>query len=145
MYVPHTRAQVRLFSEAHWKISVASGTQGVTLFVDGAQLKYRNSTNGAPAAGGYELTSLGTFFSHLRCFSNSGSSATSQFFVSVAGAASDISDITTGLSGGGANQSPYEAMVRQLSVGWHLIEQRYKTSANTLTVQQRRMSAEVVA
>jgi len=146
VYVPHTRAQVRLFSEAHWKISVASGTQGVTLFVDGAQLKYRNSTNGAPAAGGYELTSLGTFFSHLRGFANSGvSPATSQFFVSVAGATSDISDITTGLSGGGASQAPYEVMVRQLSVGWHLIEQRYKTSANTLTVQQRRMSAEVVA
>jgi len=145
VYVPHTRAQVRLFSEAHWKISVASGTQGVTLFVDGAQLKYRNSTNGAPASGGYEITSLATFFSHLRSYANSGTSATAQFFVTVAGATADISDVTTGLGGGGVVGSPYEMSVRQLPVGWHLIEQRYKTSANTLTVQQRRMSAEVVA
>ncbi len=34
--------------------------------------------------------------------------------------------------------------ITQLAAGWYVIEQRYKTSANTLTVDERRMWAEVI-
>lgn len=144
VYVPSSTSRVRLFIEAHWKISVASGTQGVTVYVDGAQLKYRNATNGAPAVGGCEST-LATVYARITSSSiQSNSGATNQFFAAAAGSGSDVSDITTGIAGNPTGTNAAHLEIGQLASGWHLVEARFKTSANTLTVRERRMSAEVI-
>ena len=142
VYVPSTSAVVRLYAELHWKISVASGTQNANLFIDGAALKYRNGTNGAPAAGaGKSITSLSTFYGRLSTVSD----LTSTLFSGTAGATADVTDITTGVCGAPAAGGALGPItISQLSAGWHLFELRFSTSANTLSVRERRMSAEVI-
>lgn len=147
VYVPHANARVRVFMESHWKISAASGTQGVTLFLNDTQVKVRNATNGAPVVGGYEQTSIGTFYSRLTTSVYDSGGATIQLFFSVAGATADVTDVTTGVAGysAAAGEPPGGVEISQLAAGWYLIEPRYKTSANTLSVRERRVWAEVVA
>jgi hypothetical protein len=138
VYVPHAYARVRVFSEGQWKISVASGTQGITLYLNDAQIKGRNATNGAPAVTEATAT-LGTFLSRFTTATASGA----PYYV-VAGATSDVSNITTGVVSGAAAGVGVAVEISQLAAGWYVIEQRYKTSANTLTVDERSMWAEVI-
>lgn len=143
VYVPHANARIRVFSEGWWKISVASGTQGIALFLNDTQLKLRNTTNAAPAAIERTITSLGTFMS--RFITNvSPSNVASNMYSTTAGATADVSDVTTGVIGD-TNGTSGAIEISQLAAGWYVIEQRYKTSANTLTVDERRLWAEVVA
>lgn len=148
VYVPHSNARIRLFSEGNWKISVATGTQGVSLFLNDTQLKNRVASPGAPTAGGYEITSLGTFTSRFMTTNSANGGATVQFYASFAGATSDVSNVTTGISGAalgsGVTLGVSAIDITQLAAGWYVIEQRYKTSANTLTVSARSMWAEVM-
>lgn len=134
-YVPHTRARVRVFSIGHAKISVASGTQGVGLFVNGAQAKVLNTTNGAPSSNvEATVTSLSTLYGRFLSYSST--------YSLTAGATADVSDALMQAS---ANSPECFEFTAFSAAGWYLFEQRYKTSANTLTVRERRMSAEVVA
>lgn len=146
VYVPHANARVRVSYKAHWKISVASGTQGVALFINGNQLKA--STVGA-VPGVSELTlTLGTLYSHLSTAMNLCSLAAPTTFSSYAGATLDVSDVATGQLLGAYNNGttliPGSVDVFGLPAGWYIIEPRFKTSANTLTVKSRYLWAEVV-
>jgi hypothetical protein len=142
VYLPHADCRVRVFSEGWWKCSVASGTQAVALFLNDTQLKSRNPANAGPGIAERTYTSLSTF--HGR-FVTGQNTATGECYLANGGATADVTDVTTGLAGW-ANTvgvpSPIE--IAQLAAGWYVIEQRYKTSANTLTVDERRMWAEVV-
>jgi hypothetical protein len=149
VYVPHANARIRVFSEGHWKISAASGTQGITLFLNDSQLRTRVGNNAAPLVAGYEITSLGTFTSRFASAVTSTNTATTQFYASIAGATADVTNVTSGVAVGlfGVASGPSIATleISQLAAGWYVIEQRYKTSANTLTVSNRSMWAEVIA
>jgi hypothetical protein len=149
VYVPHANARIRVFSEGHWKISAASGTQGITLFLNDSQLRSRVGNNAAPLVAGYEITSLGTFTSRFASAVTSTNTATTQFYSSIAGATADVTNVTSGVAVGlfGVASGPSIAAleISQLAAGWYVIEQRYKTSANTLTVSNRSMWAEVIA
>jgi hypothetical protein len=142
VYVPHADCRVRVFSEGWWKSSVASGTQGITMFLNDQQLKFRNQSNAAPGVGGFEYASLATFHSRFTTNGATTASTTSAFYSGIAGSTADVSDVTTGVGSGFLVTSPVE--ISQLAAGWYVIEQRYKTSANTLTVDERRMWAEVI-
>lgn len=141
VYVPSTGARVRVGFQAHWKISVASGNQFVSFFIDGAQIKAPMAGAAPAVLDAYASTISGTANTYRRLATNGGAVG---FSVDASGV-SDVSDVTTGLvfgNAGTANGGPME--IAGLSAGWHLIEVRYKTSANTLTVRERRMQAEIV-
>lgn len=146
VYVPHAQARIRLFSEGVWKVSVDSGTQGIALFLNDVQLKLRNMVNGAPAAGALETTAPNTFMSRFHTVGRTGESALSAFFATDIGATADVSNVTTGVAGTTSSSTLVTSIdIAQLAAGWYVIEQRYKTSANTLTVDERYMWAEVIA
>jgi hypothetical protein len=144
VYVPHAYARVKVFAEGWWKAASAA-TGGTTFYLNDTQLKFRNLTNGAPAVAGYEV-SLGTAAFHSRyTTAHGGNTSTTQFFSSVVGATADVSNITTGIGGASTNVAPAPVEITQLAAGWYVIEQRFKTSASTLTVDERYLWAEVIA
>ncbi len=146
VYNPVANGRIRLYSEGMWESSGVQ-TGGVTLFLNDTQLKVRNGTNGAPAAGEYNLASMTTFKSRFNTVaSQAAAAATAQFYSSVVGATADVSQVTTGLAGALTTIGAAGAIeIGQLAVGWYLIEQRYKiAAAATLEVDERYMWAEAI-
>lgn len=140
VFVPSS-ARVRVGYKGQWKISSASGNQGVSLFLNGVQVKLGAAGTVPALADGALGTIAGTAntYRHLSTIASSGVG----FQTDVSGAA-DVSDVATGqiLGIAGAPGSPIE--IFGLPSGWYAVETRYKTSANTLTVRERRMIAEVI-
>jgi hypothetical protein len=139
VYVPHDRAGVRFAANGMVKISSASGTQAISLFVNDTQLSVPDA-DGAPSQPDGGSNTLSTV---LGRFATADGGA--NYFSIGPGSGSDVTDVTTGMalrlsSVGG---SPIDIV--GMTAGWKVIEMRYKTSANTLTVQNRKMWAEVVA
>lgn len=139
VYVPHAAAQIRFGMFGQWKISVASGNQFVTLFLNGTQIKSATA-GGAPAVlEGHGATIQGTAntYRHLTTY---GLSWTSDF-----SGAADVSDVATGMTFSGTGSTATANMgIIGLPAGWYVVEQRYKTTANTLTARNRYLWAEVV-
>lgn len=147
VYVPSASSRVRFGYKAQWKISAATGTQAVALFVNGNQIK-GPLPGGAPAAAELVLGSLGTFYSHL---SSAGtlSGNNPNGFISQAGATADVSDVATGeiLWAAYTTTNVYTPGTFELfglPAGWYVLEVRYKTSLNTLSVQNRYTWSEVI-
>lgn len=138
VYVPASGSIVRVAYKSLMKISVASGTQALSLFIDGNQIK--QPVNGAAPAvvdgvsGTLAATDLNIALGHGGFSADSASST-------------GATDVSTGLFFG-VGASGFRAMapaeIVGLTAGWHVLEMRYKTSANTLTVNSRRFWAQVV-
>lgn len=148
VYVPHANARIDVSFKSQWKTATAA-TAGASLFLNGTQMKMPINT-GAALTAGYEIA-LGTanFYSHLVTANTSAGTATTTGFASVVGATADVSDVTTGeLVGFGASATTATLhapiSLYAATAGWYIVEVRYKTSASTLSAQNRYMWAEVV-
>lgn len=133
--------------KSQWKISAASGTQAAAIFLDGTQLQYGRKNN-TPAVAELAQT-LVTTYSHMGTAVNS-TATTASTGMSAALATTlstaDVSDVTTGQTFVAAdtigNHYTGAAIpIFGLPAGDYTVEIRYKTSANTLTVRERRLWA----
>lgn len=144
VYVP-ALAKVRFGFRGHWKISSASGTQNISLFIDGNQIKEAN--NGAPlVTNGFNTTIAGTANTYRRVMTSSNNGGAAFGWWSDDTGTSDASEVTTGeiIRTYGTLQQGNPLEIVGLAAGWHLLEQKYRTSANTLSVRERRIWAEVI-
>jgi hypothetical protein len=141
VYVPNSSARLRVGYKAHWKVSVASGTQTVALFLNSQQLRY-GAAAAAAAVQEYAVTSLTTSYSHLT--TDGGNSASLGFIYGSGGA--DVSDVSTGqvMSYNAAGEMGAPLEIFGLAAGWYTVEVKFKTSANTLSVRERHLWAEVI-
>lgn len=138
MYVPALPARVRVHMQGQWKIAAASGNQAIAFHVDGVRIPIRNMSANLNMGADGVLMLIGTGFTRFITRPGSG-----VYFASVANSSGDVSDApTAGLINDEATGQSVE--IDNLSPGWHVIEARYKTSASTLTVQKRRLTAEIV-
>lgn len=128
LYVPHTTARVRMFGVNQSKIDVAAGTVKQAVFANGVQLVSAASQS-TPVLEG-SVTPLQTKYVRTHFPSNS--------YVSNSG--TDTTDVTTGMAIG----SPNGAEIYGMTAGWYLFDLRFQTSANVVTVRERRMWAEVI-
>lgn len=148
VYVPHANARIRIGYKAHWKVSASSGVQSIAAFIDGAQVK--QSLNAAvPSVLELNMSSvpLATVYSHVSTTPMNNASGSADGFYSQPGSGIDVTDVATGQTtnvniGGGSPHGPIE--VFGLPAGWHLIEVKVKTTANTLSLRNRFLIAEVV-
>lgn len=130
-------ALIRLRTLAAWKISVASGTQTVGMFLNGTQLK-DSSTSGAPVADELAVAPIATTYSRVATTVNVSNT------IFAANSSSDVSNVATGQVIGGQNIATAPLEIFGLTAGRYFISQQYKTSANTLTVKERFIWAELI-
>lgn len=144
-YVP-ANSRVRWCYKSQWKISVASGTQGAALFINSTQLQYGVAT-GAPSVANFLGASLATLYSHLASTPSSPAAFTSIGLTTGSETSTDASDVATGqmLSVDKSANAVAPIEIFGLAAGWYVFEMQYKTSANTLSVQNRKSWVEVVA
>jgi len=139
---------VRVRYKAQWKISVSSGVQTASFFLNGVQLKSPKNA-GAPTVTECQFTSLATFYSHLV----STGSDTQGGLASTIGATADVTDVTTGQmlgfdhstsSAGNTASVPGPFEIHGLAAGAYTLSVQFKTTANTLSVRNRSLWVEVV-
>lgn len=138
---------VRLGFKAQWKISAASGSQTIAFFLNGNQLKYP-ARGTVPLAVESAYTSLATFYSHITT-AGTASTVAPASIASREGVTTDVSDVTTGMvlwaESVTAAFTPATIDIIGLAAGLYYITPQFKTSANTLSVRERRLWAHVLA
>lgn len=139
-YVPHAAARVRYGYQGQIRISTASGNQRAALFINDQQLRY-STASGAPAVAEKLASPMGTTF-YNRIYTTPGLPTQGIQFSNVA--AVDVSDVPTGqLVGSDLTTGAGELEIFGLAAGWYVFEMRFNTSANTLSLRNRFMWAEV--
>lgn len=133
VYVPNVAALVRLSMLGHMKVNVASGTQYMALFINGIQLKSDLLTDGAPQDEFTLANPAQTIWGRYVTDGGEGNSIAQ-------GTGSDVSDVSTGMTVGQSGSIEIHA----LTAGWHVIEARFKTTANTVSIRERYMRAQVI-